>query len=108
MDTIIHLDTTAVSMVAGLLIPLLTGVVTKLDSSSAVKSVSTAVLAVIVGTVNALLTSPDAGLSVVPTVYAIVLAAVSAWASYAGLWRPSGVAGAVQGATADFGVGSAK
>jgi predicted membrane-bound spermidine synthase len=105
MNTILYPDITIVSMVAGLFIPLVTGLITKLDAHSAVKAVSTAVLAVVVGLVNTYLQSPDAGIPAVQAVYAVVLAAVAAWASYGNFWKPTGVADAVQGATKDVGIG---
>ncbi|NAZ73837.1 hypothetical protein GTQ99_00130 [Kineococcus sp. T13] len=91
-------------MAVALLLPLVTGVVTKLRAGSAIKAVSTAVLSVVTGIVSTALASPAAGIPVVETAYAILFAFVSATASYYGFWKPTGVAPAVQKATAEVGL----
>ncbi len=104
MDTTVFVDTTVLTMVAGLFLPLITGIVTKLEAGSGVKAVCTAVLAVVTGIISAAIANPEDGIRVVDAGYAILFAFVSAAASYREIWKPTGVAVAVQTATKDFGV----
>jgi hypothetical protein len=107
LTTTIHPSTQLIAILVGIVLPLVTGVVTKLGAGSAVKAVANAVLAVVTGVLVSLASEPEKGLALYDTLYAIALAAVSSWASYAGLWKPTGTAGALQQGTANFGIGKA-
>jgi hypothetical protein len=64
------------------------------------------VLAVITGTLVALVKAPDQGVDLYTFLFAIALAFVSSIASYHGIWRPTRVADKVQASTANFGIGA--
>jgi Trk-type K+ transport system membrane component len=103
--TVIHPSTELVSFLIGIVIPLATGLVTKLDAHPAVKVVVNSVLIVVTGILTTLVNEPDKGLPLYDTFYAIVFAAVSSWGTYARIWRPAGVTTAIQTRTAKFGLG---
>ncbi len=102
----IHPDTQLISILVGLGLPLVTGVVTKLRAGSAVKAVANAVLIVVTGILVSLTQEPEKGLALYDTLYAIAFAGISSWASFLGFWKPTGIAGAVQSSTAELGFGS--
>lgn len=93
-----------ISVLTGVIIPLLVGVLTKMNAASAVKSIC------------------NAGLSALGSVLATMQLDAWSWkwfviswmstftvsiASYYGLWKPTGAAPAVQNATANVGLGKA-
>lgn len=98
------LDAQTIAMVTGLAIPLLVGLLSKINASSGLKGVLNAVLSATAG-VLATVTQVDSA-----NLRDFVIAMGSTWivsvASYYGLWKPTGVAGTVIQATARFGVGS--
>lgn len=106
MDSVLLVDTQVLAILAGIILPLLTGIVTKLKADSAVKAVSTAVLAVITGAVATLVGEPEAGIRLYDFLFATGLAFVSSIATYYGFWRPTGISGAVQRSTASIGIGA--
>jgi hypothetical protein len=93
-------------MIGGVLVPILVGLVTKLRASPAFKSVANAVLSAVAGAVGAASAAGDWSWET------FGLAWGSAWAvsiaSHYGLWKPTGATSAVQGATADVGIGPAR
>lgn len=92
------------ALVTGTVLPLLVGVLTKLDAPAWLKAV---VLAVLSG-ISGYLTNVASVTGVVefwPVVTAAFLAAVAGWSSYQSLWKPTNVAPLVQRSTARFGVG---
>lgn len=96
-------DVGALTIVAGVVIPLATAVVTKQLASSRLKSLVTVTLAAVAGLVQ---TAIDGG-GVVSreTVTNALMAWVLAISSYYGLWKPTQTAGTVGAATARFGIG---
>lgn len=108
MDIVFHPDLVLLAMTAGLLLPLIDGVLTKLHAGSAVKAIGNAVLAVVAGIVSTALASPEAGIPLLEAAYAILFAFVSSAASYHSVWKPTGVAKVIQLHTADFGVGASQ
>lgn len=108
ITTVIHVDTQLIAILAGIVIPLLTGLVTKLRAGSAVKAVTTAVLAVLAGAVTSLVVEPEKGIALYDFFYATALAFISSIATYYGFWKPTGVTNEVQTATADVGIGKPK
>lgn len=91
--------------VLGLLIPILTALVTKRLSSQGLKSVVTLALSAITAGV-AVLVSADGGFDWNAFVNAFVNTFGPAIAMYYGLWKPTGLAGSVAAATHSFGLGT--
>ena len=107
MNTVIDVDVAALAMVAGTVIPLLTGLLTKLSASSRVKAVVAFVLAVAAGMTAEL--QMGQGKS---TVAALVVAGLAAYTtsgvSYTNLWKPLGTADAFANVIPSYGLGSAQ
>ena len=95
-------NTQVIAMVSGVVIPILVGLLTKLKAPSSTKAIANAALSAVAGALATVV--GDAF-----TWSGFAVAALSAWAvsvsSYYGLLKPTGVTNAVQGATADVGVG---
>lgn len=103
METTVALDVEFVSLLIGTVIPLLVGLLTKLNASSGVKAVVNALLAALAG----FLTEAGSDEFVLGSAIVTVLLtwAVSV-ATYYGLYKPTGTSQAVQRSTRNFGVGS--
>lgn len=101
----VQVDVSALSMLEGLVIPLIVGLITKARANRAVKSVSLAVLSVIAGLIS-LAAKADGNIDLYTSAEAIITAFITAIASYYGFWKPTGVAPAIAGATPDVGIGS--
>lgn len=102
---VVHPSTEVVSILVGIVLPLVTGVVTKLRADSAVKAVANALLVVVTAALTTLVTEPEAGIPLYDFLYSLFFAGVASGASYAHLWKPTGIAEQVQRATARFGLG---
>lgn len=103
-----YLDTTLLAMLASLIVPLVVSVITKKTASDAVRAltniVATAVMAAL-----ALWANPSG----VPVTWQLVvntmlLSLVTSFASYKGIWKPTGVTGTLSEKTASFGIGSSQ
>lgn len=92
-----------VVLLVGFLIPILTGVIVKEVAHPGVKAVSTMVLSILAATVGTLVAG-DGSWAWRDFGNAFLSAFLPAIAMYYGFLKPSGVAGAVQHATADFGL----
>ena len=102
--TTIHVNSELLALLSGSIIPLLVGLVSKLNASSALKAVLNALLTAIAG---AVVTATQAGGAIVWQLYLINigLAWLSSCATYFGLWKPTGVSAAIQRRTAHVGLG---
>lgn len=101
------LDALMVTMLISTVIPILVGLVTKLNASSALKATLMAGLSIVNGLVA---NSVDDNGSAFISKQAVVLAFfsfVTAGATYARLLKPAGISPAVNNATSGFGVGGA-
>jgi hypothetical protein len=98
-------EATNVVRLLGLLIPLLTALLTKKLASQGLKAVVTLISSVLLGSI-AYLVAADGGYDWEGFVNAFINAFLPAIAAYYGLWKPTGVAGTVANKTARFGVGS--
>ena len=87
-----------------LLVPIAVGLLTKSNASPGLKSTINVVLAAFVTAVTTILDQADANVAVVTR--AFILTAVSSFASYYGIWKPTGIAGSLAARTPDFGIGS--
>lgn len=101
----VEVDTLTLSLIAGTIVPLLVGLVTKLHASSQVKAVVNVVLSCVTGAVAFLVT--NSGKARWQELVAAALAAyVASGNSYQNLWTKVGATQAVQRSTAEFGLGN--
>lgn len=91
------------TFVVGAVIPLLVGVVTKARASSAVKGLANTFLSLLAGTI---VVAIDHGLHVDAHLgLGMFYAFVSSTVAYKTAWKPTGIAAAIQEATAQLGIG---
>lgn len=104
---ILQLDVQFLNFAVGVLIPLLVGLLTKLEAPSGLKAVLNLALSAVGG---ALATAIAAEGNVVleEWVVGIGMTWLASIVSYSGLWVPTGAAPKVQEATRDFGIGSTR
>ncbi len=95
-----------ITILAGMALPLLTGLGTKLGANSIWKVGLNAVLSVVTGAIASLAGSPQKGFELYSFLYATGLAFLSSISTYRGIWKPLGVTQAVQAATPGVGLGS--
>lgn len=104
MSTEITLDPMLAAAIAGIIIPMVTGVITKLDSSSHVKALTALVLSVL----TAVLTCASKGMFTPDMLAKTAMAAFGAnVTTYIGAWKPMGKTDLLplQGKTKNFGIG---
>lgn len=101
------LDAQTISLLCGVVIPLLVGVLSKVNASSGLKAVLNALLSALAG---ALATFTQTGLSNGVDWKTLIISILSVWivsvATYYGVYKPTGVAGSVIAATSRFGLSS--
>lgn len=97
-------DSTTVVTLVGILIPILTGLISKKVASGGLKSILTLVLSVLVSVIATLVASDGHGFAWHPFATAFISTFVVAIASYYGFWKPTGLAGSVAQATQSFGI----
>lgn len=97
------IDLNWLNLVAGAIIPLLVGIVTRWEASSRLKALANLTLSAVGGYVTHLIANQGA-FTVKEFVSAFLLVWVSSLATYEGFWKPSGAAPAVQKATSSFGL----
>lgn len=93
-----------VSILVGIVLPLLTGALAHITATSAFRAGLNAVLSVLTGIISTLVLNPV--VDIYSVVYAVALAFISSVASFKGFWQPTGAAQKVQQSTANFGIGS--
>lgn len=101
--TELHIAT--IAALIGTIIPLVTGVLVKKYADRAWAALVTLFLSVITGSLTALATTTN-HIDWVGWAFGIISAYVAAVATYYGIHVPTGLAGAVQNSTANFGLGS--
>ena len=104
MTPVLELDATLTMLIVATLIPLLVGIVTKLGTHPAVKSIA---LIVLTTAASVLVVSTQAdGVAVVSKATAItaIQSIVTAVATYFGVWRATGVSETLNTKTANFGI----
>lgn len=94
---------TIITMLTGVFIPILVGVVTRLHASSGLKAVVNALLSAISGALTALLDT--ANINWRHVVVNILLTWIVSVATYYGLWKPTTTAQVVQLKTRNIGIG---
>lgn len=103
-NSVLQVDIAWVSFVAGSILPLVTGLVTKMDSSSKVKAVVNLVLTVIAGVLAAIIQAKGS-ITVGQILSAIFITFTGSGASYNHFWKPTGVAQKVQAIAPNTGIG---
>lgn len=97
-------DVQILTVISGVFIPLLVGLVSKQITHSGVKAVLNALLSTAAGTLAVLIETGGEVSDVKIWIFNIALTWVISIATYYGLWKPTGVAPAVQDATKGFGL----
>lgn len=105
-DTILQVNVETVAFLAGVVVPIVVGLLTKLNASSGVKAVLNLVLSIAVGALAAF-TAHEGTLTVAQLVSACATAFVASGVSYNHFWKPTGAAPAVQEIAPNFGIGKA-
>lgn len=102
-DVLLVLNTQVLSILLGVVIPILVGLVTNHTASSGLKAILNAGLSILAGLLNAAFQAD--GIITREAVLAAAMTWVVSIATYYGLYRPTGIAEAVQKKTAGFGIG---
>lgn len=105
MDHTIVVSVTYLAPLAGVFIPLLTGLITQKLASGALKSICTAVLTVIAGVVATAM-SHDGQIPLESSVMNVLISFVTAISTYYGFWKPSTIADKVQNIAPTVGIGT--
>lgn len=100
----VQLDVTTLNMLAGVVIPLLVGLVTKISASSAVKAMTNAVLSAIGGGIAIALEAHGA-VNLKTWIMSIGVTFITSAATYYGFWKPTTVAPTIQEKTRNVGIG---
>jgi hypothetical protein len=104
--TSVLIDAQTISLLCGVVIPLLVGVLSKINASDGLKATINALLSALAG---ALATFSQTGLSDGVEWKTLVVSILSVWvvsvATYYGVYKPTGVAGTLAAATPKFGFG---
>lgn len=101
---IVTVDPAALSYAAGFVVPVLVAILAKQSAPPALKAILNAVLVCVAGLI-AVAIKQEGHLDLYGWAAAIAEAAVASWASYAGFWKPTGVAPSIHSATGKFGIG---
>lgn len=103
MSDPVTIDVGHISALIGVAIPLLVGLLTKLEAPSGVKAAANALLSALAGVATQVV---DAGGTFIPSeaVLSVLLTWVVSVATYYGLWKPTKASEVVQLKTANFGV----
>lgn len=105
MEHALQVDVAVLTFLVGTVVPLVTGLVTKLRSSSRLKAMTNLVLSVL-GGVGAWLINAEGKTTVGGLASAIVTTYLASGVSYQNLWKPTGAAQAVQEVAPESGIGT--
>lgn len=103
--TVFTLDALLVSTLLGTVLPILVGLVTKLNAASWVKGVSLLFLSAVTGLISTSTTLDGTAVFSKESLILALIAWVTAVATYFGLLKPAEVTAVVQERTANVGVG---
>lgn len=106
METIITLDLTTWAFLGGTIVPILVGLVTKLNAPSALRGLINLILSAVAGLIAVAITQD--GVLDKASIVAGFMALVASVGTYYGVLKPMGITGAVQRATANFGLGTGR
>jgi len=104
LDTVITLDLTTWAFLGGTIVPILVGLLTKLNAPPALRGLVNLILSAVAGLIAVAVTQD--GVLDKASIVAGFMALVASVGTYYGVLKPLGVTGAVQRATADFGLGA--
>lgn len=104
-STVVQLNVQALAVISGLIVPLITAIVTKDVASRAIRAWCTAILSAVAGGI-AVATQTAGHIVIGQWVDGIFMSFFTAIATYYGFWKPTGTAPAISSATASFGIGS--
>lgn len=105
INDVTQIDVRVLALLAGVVVPLLTAVVTKRLAHPGLKAFSTLVLSVIGGWL-AVAVQADGVVNMETWIDGLLTSFTAATVSYYGLWKPTTIAPRLQQATAAFGIGS--
>ncbi len=98
------LDTQLIAAVGGVFIPILVGILAKLNAGASIKSILNAALSAITAAIGE---AVPGDFDWKPFIVTWALTFAISIATYYGLWKPTGVAPAVKETTRGFGLGKA-
>lgn len=102
--SVVQIDVATLNFVAGVLVPLLTALVTTRLASPGLKAVVTLLLSALAGGIAVALQA-NGTVELQTWITSIALTWVMSIASYYGLWKPTSTAPKIQAATKNVGVG---
>lgn len=105
MPTVIELDVQTLNLVAGTVIPLLVGFVTKKVASQGLKAVLNALLSALAGAASIAIAA-SGHIVVGEVITSMITTFIASTAVYYGVWKPTGVAGTVADVAPKFGLGT--
>lgn len=105
MDKTYTVPVTYLQPLVGVFIPILVALVMKSRATSQQKAAANAFLVAAMGSLTTVITNKGA-LRPSEFVWGILVTGITSWASYNGLWKPSGVTDTVQIKTGNVGLGS--
>lgn len=99
-----QVDVNTLALIGGLIVPIITAIITTKLAASSLKAIITAVLAVVAGLI-AVAIEHQGAIDWEVWASSIIQASITAWASYYGFWKPTQIAPKTQDATHNFGIG---
>lgn len=105
--TQVAIDATYVMLLVSTIIPLLVGLLTKLNASSSLKSIVMIVLNAIAAFITTSTVDDGSAVLTKEGFIAFALGVVTSIATYYGVWKPVGVSAKLNESTAGFGLGKA-
>lgn len=101
----VQVDVQGLALLLGTIVPLVVALVNKSRANRALKSLSNVLLSALAAVI-ALWAKNDLNTDLWTSLNAFITALTASIASYYGVWKPTGVAPAIAGATGDVGIGS--
>lgn len=103
-STVVKVSPLVLAFVIGSVVPLVTAVAARLKASSPVKALLNLVLCIAGGVLAAFQANPG-GLTWLQIAQAVIATYLASGVTYSHLWKPTGVAPAIQRATRSVGIG---
>jgi len=101
-----QVDTVLVATLVSIFIPLLVNLVTNKTASDGLRSIVNIVGVALVSVCSLWINPSDTPVTWQLCVNTVLASFVASFASYKGLWKPTGISGAIAAKTANIGVGS--
>ena len=106
LGAVISLDATIVAIIAGTVIPILVGIITKLHASSGLKALIGLALAVVVATLNDIVIANNGTFEVKTALVYLFVTMSTSIATYYGVYKPTLGAAPLAKLTSGFGLGT--